>query len=189
MGSANINRERGSMYSTFRSSTRRSSAWLLQILILALVFLLIPAQSFATSGIAAQVAAACAPMPTVPDVGSCSACHSTTNNRGPNDLTAAGQWSLSSSTFNLFCPTATTPPTPTPPPATPPPATPPPGSPATPEPSPTPGMGGSGAPDDDDDDDDRGESDDDDDDDRAAGSLSSRISEFRARLRALFLSR
>lgn len=179
MGSANKNRTQDLV----------CSARLIQVFIFGFLFLLIPSQSFATSAIAAQVAAACAPNPTMPDVGSCSACHSTTNNRGPNDLTAAGQWSLSASTFNLFCPTATTPPTPTPTP-TPPPATPPPGSPATPTPSPTPGMGGSGAPDDDDDDDDRGESDDDDDDGgSAAGSLSSRISAFRARLRALFLSR
>lgn len=163
-----------------------------QIAVIGAVFLFIPTQSFATSQIAAQVAAACAPNPTVPDVGSCSACHSTTNNRGPNDLTAAGQWSLSPATFNMFCPTATTPPT-TPPTPTPPPVTtPPPGSPTTPPPSPTPGMGGSGAPDDDDDgdDDDDDEMDDDDDDGAApAGSLSSRLSRLRARLRALFNSR
>ena len=175
MGSANINREQDLGY----------SKRLLQVFILGFLFLFLPSQSFATSSIAAQVAAACAPDPTMPDVGSCSACHSTTNNRGPNDLTTAGTWSLSASTFNLFCPTATTPPgTPTP---TPPPATPPPGSPATPTPSPTPGMGGSGAPDDDDDD--EGESDDDDDDGASAGSISSRLSALRARIRAFIRSR
>ena len=166
---------------------------LVQIIVIGAVILFIPTQSFATSGIAAQVAAACAPNPTMPDVGSCSACHSTTNNRGPNDLTAAGQWSTSSATFNLFCPTTTTPPTPTPTP-TPPPATPPPGSPTTPPPSQTPGMGGSGASDDDDDDemddDDDGEMDDDDDDGAApAGSFQSRLNQLRSRLRALFNSR
>ena len=177
MGSLNINREQDLVCSTR----------LVQIFFFGFLFLLIPSQSFATSSIAAQVAAACAPSPTMPDVGSCSACHSTTNNRGPNDLTTAGTWSLSASTFNLFCPTTTTPPgTPTPTP-TPPPATPPPGSPTTPTPSPTPGMGGSGAPDDDDDD--EGESDDDDDDGASAGSISSRLSALRARIRAFLQSR
>lgn len=180
MGSAKLIRERASV----------RLQMLVQIAVIGAVFLFIPTQSFATSGIAAQVAAACAPNPTMPDVGSCSACHSTTNNRGPNDLTAAGQWSTSSATFNLFCPTTTTPPTPTP---TPPPATPPPGSPTTPPPSQTPGMGGSGASDDDDDDemdDDDDEMDDDDDDGAApAGSFQSRLSQIRARLRARFNSR
>ena len=164
---------------------------LFQLAVFTVVFLVVPSQSFATSQIAAAVAAACAPNPTMPDVGSCSACHSTTNNRGPNDLTAAGQWSLSPATYNLFCPTATTPPPAPPPTPTPPPATPPPGSPTTPGPSPTPGMGGSGAPDDDDDDDDgRPEADDDDDGgSSAAGSVSSRLRALRARLRALFSSR
>lgn len=151
------------------------------------IFLVLPVQSFATSGIASAVAAACAPNPTVPDVGSCSACHSTTNNRGPNDLTAAGQWSLSPATYMQFCPTTNTPPTPTPPPTTEP--TPPPGmSPATP----TPGMGrGSGGRVDDDDDDDGDDDDDhemeDDDDDGGSGalrSLRSRLSALRARIRA-----
>jgi len=150
------------------------------------IFLLLPTQSFATSGIASQVAAACAPNPTVPDVGSCSACHSTTNNRGPNDLTAAGQWSLSSATYMQFCPTSTTPaPTPTPPPTTQP--TPPPGM--SPAPS-TPGMGrGSGGSSDDDDD---GDDDDDhemedDDDDGGSGALRSsrsRLSTLRSRFRS-----
>lgn len=154
---------------------------LIQIFVLGFIFLFIPTQSFATSGIARNVAAACAPNPTMPDVGSCSACHSTTNNRGPNDLTAAGQWSTSASTFNLFCPATTTPPNPTPTPPTPTP-TPPPGSPATPTPSPTPGMGGSGARSSDDDDDDHDDDDDEEmDDDDDGGSASS----FRSRLRAL----
>lgn len=149
------------------------------------IFLLLPTQSFATSGIASAVAAACAPSPTVPDVGSCSACHSTTNNRGPNDLTAAGQWSLSPSTYMNFCPNSAPPPAPPPTPV-PPPTTPPPGmSPTTP--TPTPGMGGSGARgDDDDDDDDDGEEADDDDDGGGSGalrSLRSRLSALRARLR------
>jgi len=157
------------------------SKQLFLISILGLVFLLVPVQSFASSAIAAQVAAACAPEPTVPDVGSCSACHSTTNNRGPNDLTTAGTWALSTATYMNFCPTATTPPPTTPPPTpTPPPTSPPPGSPATPSPSPTPSMGGSGASDDDDD---EGEADDD--DDGAAGSASSRSSSFSSRLSAL----
>lgn len=130
--------------------------------LLAVLFLvLFPFQSsFATSGIAAQVAAACAPSPTVPDVGSCSSCHSTTNNRGPNDLTTAGMWSLSSATFMNFCPNAT--PTP-PPPAPAPPASPPPGAPGS-TPPPT-GMGsGTGGDMDDDDDDEEEEMDEDDDD-------------------------
>lgn len=128
--------------------------------VLAVLFLvLFPFQtSFASSAIAAQVAAFCAPEPTVPDVGSCSSCHSTTNNRGPNDLTTAGMWALSTATFMNFCPNAT--PTP-PPPAPAPPTAPPPGSPgATPPPT---GMGSGTGGDLDDDDEDM-----DDDDDGAA---------------------
>ncbi|MEJ2178932.1 MAG: hypothetical protein P8Y28_00500 [Gammaproteobacteria bacterium] len=144
------------------------------------IFTLLPTQGFATSGIASRVAAACAPDPTMPDVGSCSACHSTTNNRGPNDLTAAGQWSLSPATYNLFCQTSTTPPPDTtPPPVTP---TPPPGmSPTTP----TPGMGrgSGGSRDDDDDDDERDDDDDMEDDDDDGGSSASRS--LRSRLEAL----
>ena len=158
----------------------------LSITLLISIFLFLPTQSFATSGIASAVAAACAPNPTVPDVGSCSACHSTTNNRGPNDLTAAGQWSLSPATYMQFCPTTTTPPDPTPtPPVTP---TPPPSmSPAPP----TPGMGrGSGGSMDDDDDDEGDDDDDDemedDDDDGGSGALRSlrnRLNTLRTRLR------
>lgn len=112
-----------------------------------LVVLLMPVQSaFATSAIANTVMAFCAPEPTMPDVGSCSACHSTTNNRGPNDLTAAGMQSLAGN-YAFFCPNAAATPAPTPTPTTPPP-----GSPGS-----TPGTGGMGmgvgASDDDDDDD------------------------------------
>ncbi|MGD8639053.1 MAG: hypothetical protein PVG89_00405 [Gammaproteobacteria bacterium] len=166
-----------------------SSVSLLKNPALFIVFFLFifPSQSFATSGIAQNVAAACAPEPTVPDVGSCSACHSTTNNRGPNDLTAAGMWALSPSTFMNFCPTAT--PTPPPTPVPPPTPTPPPGM----SPSPTPGMGmGSGASSDDDDDDGRRESDDDDDaemDDDDGGGSSGSLRSLRSRLRALQLRR
>lgn len=157
----------------------------LSITLLISIFLFLPTQSFATSGIASAVAAACAPNPTVPDVGSCSACHSTTNNRGPNDLTAAGMWSLSPATYSNFCPNAAPPPAPPPAPV-PPPTTPPPGmSPAPP----TPGMGmGSGY---DDDDDDEGDDDDDDemeddDDDGGSGALRSlrnRLNALRSRFR------
>ena len=67
------------------------------------IFLLAPVSSaMATSGIAADVAAFCAPEPTMPDVGACSLCHSSTNNRGPNDLTAAGMWALSQATYINF---------------------------------------------------------------------------------------
>lgn len=112
-----------------------------------LVMLVLPAQSaLATSAIANTVMAFCAPEPTMPDVGSCSACHSTTNNRGPNDLTAAGMQSLAGN-YSFFCPNAAATPAPTPTPTTPPP-----GSPGS-----TPGTGGMGmgvgASDDDDDDD------------------------------------
>ena len=161
---------------------RARNVKLLTILVIS-IFLFLPTQSFATSGIASQVAAACAPNPTVPDVGSCSACHSTTNNRGPNDLTAAGQWSLSSATYMQFCPASTTP---VPPPTTPPPTTeptPPPGmSPAPP----TPGMGrgSGGSRDDDDDDDDEMEDDDDDGGSGASSSLRSRLSTLRSRFRS-----
>ncbi|WP_455223473.1 hypothetical protein [Kaarinaea lacus] len=153
----------------------------LSFLFIFTVLFLLPAQSFASSAIASAVAAACAPNPTVPDVGSCSACHSTTNNRGPNDLTAAGQWALSSATYMNFCPTTAPPPAPPPTPV-PPPTTPPPGmSPTTP--TPTPGMGGSGAGGDDDDDDGEGEADDDDDGggSGALRSLRKRLSAFRTR--------
>lgn len=143
------------------------------------LFLLIPAQSFANSSIASAVAAACAPSPTVPDVGSCSACHSTTNNRGPNDLTTAGTWALSTATYMNFCPNAAPPPPPAP--APPPTPAPPPGmSPTTPPP--TPGMGGTGASADDDDDEHEA---DDDDGGSIASSLRSRLSALRARLRSL----
>ena len=173
----------GSMGSCYFGQVVSRPKYLLVIFVS--IFLLIPAQSFATSGIAAAVANACAPEPTVPDVGSCSACHSTTNNRGPNDLTAAGQWSTSPSTYNLFCPAATTPPPDTtPPPTTPPPTTPPPGSPT---PTPTPSMGmGSGASSDDDDDDDDGDSESDDDDggSGASSSIRSRLRALRSRLRS-----
>ncbi|WP_455212112.1 hypothetical protein [Kaarinaea lacus] len=143
-----------------------------------LLFLLFPIQqAAATSAIANAVLAACAPNPTVPDVNSCSACHSTTNNRGPNDLTTAGQWSLSTSTYMNFCPTTTPPPTPTPTPTPPPSPTPPPptsGMGMSSQP-PTPGIGmGRGGDDDDDDDDDDYE--DDDDDGGSASSLRSRSS-------------
>lgn len=181
---------RGTDSSIGHIQIRAFSKQLFLISIVGFLFLFIPAQSFASSSIAAAVAAACAPEPTVPDVGSCSSCHSTTNNRGPNDLTTAGTWALSTSTYMNFCPAATTPPpTPTPTP-TPPPTSPPPGSPATPTPSPTPAMGGSGASDDDDDEG-EGESDDDDDGASAAGSssFSSRLSSLRARLRSIFLGR
>lgn len=152
------------------------------VLIAVIILLIFPSQSFATSGIAQDVAAACAPQPTVPDVGSCSACHSTTNNRGPDDLTAAGMWALSASTFMNFCPSATPPPAPSPPPT--PTPSPPPGM----SPTPSPGMGmGSGASSDDDDDD-GGDSDDDDDDDMDDdddGGGSGSLSSLRSRLRAL----
>lgn len=86
-----------------------------------------PAQTvFATSTIASRVEAFCAPTPTMPDVTSCSACHSTTNNRGLSDLTTAGVWALNRQDSN-FCPSATPPPTGTPAPA--------------PAPAPTPGTG------------------------------------------------
>jgi hypothetical protein len=141
----------------YKSGTAR---WKLVALLAVTTFFILPTQSFANSSIANAVASACAPNPTVPDVGSCSACHSTTNNRGPNDLTAAGQWALSSSTYTNFCPTSTPTPPPAPAPAPTPTPTPPPGM----SPSPTtPGMGmGSGASLDDDDMDDEDEADDDD---------------------------
>lgn len=140
-----------------------------KLFILAAGILLLPVNAaFATSGIANAVMGFCAPEPTVPDVGSCSACHMTTNNRGPDDLNAAGMAALSGNNA-FFCPNAnqTPPPTSTPP-VNP---TPPPGGPG----SSTPGTGmgmGSGAEIDDDDDD---EMDDDDDDmttPAPAGSLS-----------------
>ncbi|WP_455208837.1 hypothetical protein [Kaarinaea lacus] len=141
------------------------------------IFIFLPTQSFANSRIASAVAAACAPNPTVPDVGSCSACHSTTNNRGPNDLTAAGQWSLSPSTYMNFCPNAAPPPAPAPAPTpVPPPTTPPGMSPAPP--STGMGMGSGGG---DDDDDDEAEDDDDDGGNSASSSLRSRLRALRAR--------
>lgn len=141
--------------------------------------------AMATSGIANAVMSFCAPNPTVPDVSSCSACHSTTNNRGPNDLTPAGRWSLSTASYSNFCPAVNNPPpTPTPPPTPnpPPTPTPPPGM----SPSPTPGMGmGRGGSIDDDDDDYEDDDDDDyEDDDDDGGSASS----FRSRSRSSFRS-
>lgn len=147
-----------------------------RLIFLAALFALIPAQqATADTARANAVLAACAPNPTVPDVNSCSACHSTTNNRGPNDLTPAGEWALSPATYMNFCPN-TTPPTPTPTPTPTPDPTPPP---------PTSGMGMSSQPpstgmgmgrggDDDDDDDDEYEEDDDDDGGSSAASFRSR---------------
>ena len=129
-----------------------------KLLILSISLLFIPVNSaLATSAIANAVMAACAPEPTVPDVGSCSACHTTTNNRGPDDLNAAGMAALAGNNA-FFCPNANQ----TPPPTSTPPVdpTPPPGGPG----SGTPGTGmcmGSGAEMDDDDDDDEMDDDDD----------------------------
>ncbi|MCI0507271.1 MAG: hypothetical protein L0Z73_14340 [Gammaproteobacteria bacterium] len=154
----------------------------LSVVLVIAIFLLLPTQSFANSGIASDVAAACSPNPTMPDVGSCSACHSTTNNRGPNDLTAAGQWALSPTTFINFCPNSAPPPSPPPSPAPPPTPAPPPGmSPAPPTPG---SMGGSGASSDDDDDDDDAEDDDDGGGSSPLRSLRSRLSALRLRLSA-----
>ncbi|WP_455200192.1 hypothetical protein [Kaarinaea lacus] len=141
---------------TFSSIFFKTSRFKLFVVVTS--FLLIPVDSaFATSGIANTVMGFCAPQPTVPDVGSCSSCHTTTNNRGPNDLNAAGMAALSGN-YAFFCPNANqTPPPTTTPPATP---TPPPGGPGNSTPGTGMGMG-SGAEMDDDDDD---EMDDDDDD-------------------------
>ena len=126
-----------------------------------LLLIIVPFQSvFANSTIARRVEAFCAPTPTMPDVTSCSACHSTTTNQGPNDLTTAGMWALNGQDAN-FCPAATPAP-PTTPPATPP---------TTPAPGTGMGMGtgsgstgmgmGSGGSTDDDDDDEHEDDDDD----------------------------
>lgn len=149
-----------------------------KLFILSVGIILIPVNTaLATSGIANTVMGFCAPEPTMPDVGSCSSCHTSTNNRGPNDLNTAGMASLSGN-YAFFCPNANQ----TPPPATTPPPTPPPGAPG----SSTPGTGmgmGSGAELDDDDDNEM----DDDDDDMAtpvrAGSSSS-LGGLRSLLRA-----
>ncbi|WP_455205669.1 hypothetical protein [Kaarinaea lacus] len=130
--------------------------------------------AMANSRIASAVMSFCAPNPTVPDVSSCSACHSTTNNRGPNDLTPAGRWSLTTTGYSNFCPPSNTPP----PTQTPNPGTNPAPNPAPPpgmSPSPTPGMGmGRGGRIDDDDDDDDNDYEDDDDDGGSARSFRSR---------------
>ena len=141
-------------------------------LILIPILVLLPVSaSFATGSIAGRVAASCGATPTVPNVSSCSACH-TSGNPSVNDLNAAGMESRNGN-FAFFCPTATTPPPTTNPPPTTPPTTP------TP---PTSGMGmgtsgggssmgmGSGGSFDDDDD----EMDDDDDDGAASSSRSLR---------------
>lgn len=65
---------------------------------------LTPVTVVATSNIARAVETFCAPQPTLPPVSSCSTCHSSTKNRGGNDLTANGQWAISSATYSLFCP-------------------------------------------------------------------------------------
>lgn len=148
--------------------------WKIVTLIAVTTLFILPTLSFANSSIANAVASACAPNPTVPDVGSCSSCHSTTNNRGRNDLTAAGQWALSSSTYMNFCPTSTPTPPPAPTPTPTPTPTPPPGMSPTPTP-PTMGMGSGASADDDDmdNDDDEHEADDDDDGGSRSGSLRS----------------
>ena len=139
------------------------------------IFLLAPSQSaMATSGIANTVMGFCAPMPTVPDVGSCSACHMTTN-ESVDDLNTAGMQAQGGN-YAFFCPNATSAPTPTPP-ATP--TTPPPGAPGSTPPETGMGMG-LGA---DDDDDDEMEEMEDDDDMPAPAGTSSGLSALRAILR------
>jgi hypothetical protein len=89
----------------------------------------------ATSSIANRVSGFCSPNPTSPNVGSCSACHSS-GSPSRNDLTAAGVQAQSGNDA-FFCPASTPAPTPTPTPAPTP----------TPTPTPTPsgmtGMSGS----------------------------------------------
>lgn len=136
----------------------------LSFFLIGLSLLFVPTQSaFATSGIANTVMGFCAPTPTVPDVGSCSACHMTTN-ESVNDLNAAGMQAQAGN-YVFFCPNTT--PTPTTPPTTP--TTPPPGAPGSTPPDTGMGMG-LGA-DDDDDDDDEAEMDDDDDSPAPASAL------------------
>jgi hypothetical protein len=85
----------------------------------------------ATSSIARSVSSACAPAATSPDVGSCSACH-TSGSPSLNDLNAAGNQALSNPTFFCPAPAPTPAPVPTPTP--------------TPAPTPAPGTGtGTGA--------------------------------------------
>ncbi len=84
-----------------------------------LLMLLLPLGSAnATSSIANRVANSCAPAATMPDVGSCSACH-TSGSPSLNDLNAAGMQAQAGNDA-FFCPA--TPPTtpPTTPPITPP---------------------------------------------------------------------
>lgn len=151
--------------------------------IVAVGLLISSSASFANSAIANAVATFCAPAMTVPNVGSCSACHSTTTNRSVNDLTAAGQEALAGN-YAYFCPAAaptpTPAPTPAPAPAPTPTPTPTPGTPAPPTTgmgmsgggttTPTPGMGTGGSMPDDDDDDEE-----DDDDSASTSSTFSRI--------------
>ena len=68
--------------------------------------------AMATSRIAGNVEAFCAPEPTVPSVSSCSTCHMTSN-PGVTDLTQQGGWARSQATFGNFCPNRTTTPPPT----------------------------------------------------------------------------
>lgn len=84
--------------------------------LLFLIIILLPFGNVnATSGIARQVSSFCAPAMTTPDVGSCSACH-TTSNESRNDLNAAGMQS-GNGNFAFFCPASTPTSTPTPTPA------------------------------------------------------------------------
>ncbi|MDH5324053.1 MAG: hypothetical protein OEZ68_13265 [Gammaproteobacteria bacterium] len=155
------------------SKKLRYQRYSLQAAMILLLLSLPVSMVFATGPIADSVAAFCVPSATVPPVSSCSSCHSTTANRGVNDLTAAGRWALSQATFSNFCPgnTNTPPPSPTP----------------TPTPTPNPGTGmgmgstggsigmGIGGDDDDDDDDGEREAEEDDDDDDGVSSLINRI--------------
>jgi len=72
--------------------------------VMALVLALLPMTVIASSLVARAVVTFCAPQPTLPPVSSCSACHSSIENRGLNDLTANGQWAISSATYSQFCP-------------------------------------------------------------------------------------
>lgn len=94
-----------------KSEGRRFCPEPVQFLLLAL-FLLPFGSANSTSGIARQVSNSCAPAATSPDVGSCSACHSS-GNPSMGDLNAAGMQSQSGN-FAFFCPASTPTPTPTP---------------------------------------------------------------------------
>jgi len=95
------------LLSSWGDLTRARFVWGAQSrkLTMAALLMLMPlSTAYASANVARAVETFCAPQPTQPPVSSCATCHSSSDNRGLNDLTVSGQWSISSATYSRFCP-------------------------------------------------------------------------------------